>query len=165
MSAVVRALSHDGQAHPDPELNVETVFKEPEPVKDFFNGGILPFVMLHKKSIFKLIVVFLYYIIGCIYYNANMEWDALDCIYFITVSITTVGYGDYSPDNNSGRIFTCFFVLLGIVVVFGTINDFAQSIIARAEAHALEKLDDDPTDDKVNNSYSIHSKSSSIVAV
>ena len=149
MSAIVRALSNDGASGPDPNLDVNTVFKDPAPVKDFLNGGILPFLTKHKKSIFKLVVVFLYYVVGCIYYNANMEWDALDCIYFITVSITTVGYGDYSPDNNSGRMFTCFYVLIGIIVVFGAINDFAQNMIAKAEAHALEKLDDDPTDDKV----------------
>lgn len=150
MSAVISALSNgDSGNYPDPNLNVETVFKEPEPEKDFLHGGILPFLVKHKKSILKLFIVILYYVVGCIYYNANMEWDTLDCIYFITVSITTVGYGDYSPDNNSGRMFTCFYVLIGIVVVFGTINDFAQNMIARAEAHALEKLDDDPTDDKV----------------
>ncbi|CAM9796838.1 unnamed protein product [Ectocarpus fasciculatus] len=97
----------------------------------------------------KLILVFLYFVIGCIFYRTNMEWDTLECIYFITVSITTVGYGDYYPDNDAGRMFTCFFVAIGIVVVFGVINEFAQSAIASAEAHALERLDDDRTDDEV----------------
>eukprot|EP00602_Paraphysomonas_sp_CaronLab_P009788 CAMPEP_0185027168 /NCGR_PEP_ID=MMETSP1103-20130426/11947_1 /TAXON_ID=36769 /ORGANISM="Paraphysomonas bandaiensis, Strain Caron Lab Isolate" /LENGTH=281 /DNA_ID=CAMNT_0027561041 /DNA_START=157 /DNA_END=1002 /DNA_ORIENTATION=+ len=77
-----------------------------------------------------------------------MGWNVIDCIYYITVSITTVGYGDYSPDNDAGRLFTIFFVLVGLVFIFSIINDFAQSIIKAAEAKALEKLDDDPNDDK-----------------
>ena len=51
--------------------------------------------------------------------------------------------------HTGGRIFTIFYVLIGLVFIFAIINDFAQSIIRAAEAKALEKLDDDPTDDKV----------------
>lgn len=150
MSAVILSLSRDGQADPDPELVSQSVNQEPEALhKPPFYGAFLSFAVLHKTSIMKLILVFLYFVIGCIFYRTNMEWDTLECIYFITVSITTVGYGDYYPDNDAGRMFTCFFVAIGIVVVFGVINEFAQSAIASAEAHALERLDDDRTDDKV----------------
>lgn len=48
-----------------------------------------------------------------------------------------------------GRLFTIFYVLVGLVYIFSIINNFAQSIIKAAEEKALEKLDDDPTDDKV----------------
>jgi hypothetical protein len=105
MSAVIRALSQDGHQHKhDREVNVSTIFQEKPPPKGFFEGGMVPFLTKHKKSLLKILVIFLYYVIGCLYYNANMEWDALDCIYFITVSITTVGYGDYSPDNDEGNL-------------------------------------------------------------
>ena len=123
MSAVVQALSEEGNNVPNENLNVETVFKEAEPEKKLLEGGTLPFLKKHQKSIFRLFIIFLYYMVGCLYYNANMEWDALECIYFITVSskfmidnfwqnvvnsatlmlwftVTTVGYGDYTPDNN-----------------------------------------------------------------
>ena len=50
---------------------------------------------------------------------------------------------------SGGRIFTIFFVLLGIAFIFAIINDFATSFIRSVEAKALEKLDDDPTDEKV----------------
>lgn len=52
-----------------------------------------------------------------------------------------------------GRIFTIFFVLLGIAFIFAIINDFATSFIRSVEAKALEKLDDDPTDEKVMFAY------------
>ena len=38
-------------------------------------------------------------------------------MYFATVSFTTIGYGDYSPSTEGGRIFCCFFALTGICVL------------------------------------------------
>jgi hypothetical protein len=39
-------------------------------------------------KIFKILV---FYIIGVIFYHYNMGWSVVDCIYFITVTITSVG--------------------------------------------------------------------------
>jgi hypothetical protein len=59
---------------------------------------------LQRKSLFKsffqdnysalmqFFLVLVYYVIGVIFYHNNMGWNVLDCVYFITVSITTVGY-------------------------------------------------------------------------
>ena len=55
--------------------------------------------------------------------------------------------GDFHPETNEQRIFTMFMLLIGLILVFSTINDFATYIIDTAEKKALEKLDDDPTDD------------------
>lgn len=89
MSAIVKALSHDfDNSMPDPDLDVDKIFKTPEPEKRLIDGHLFPFLKKHKKSIFKMFVVFLYYLIGCIYYKRNMDWDVLDTVYFITVSST-----------------------------------------------------------------------------
>ena len=40
-----------------------------------------------------------------------------DYIYFLIVTITTVGYGDISPVTESGRIFVSLLILAGIVLV------------------------------------------------
>lgn len=37
--------------------------------------------------------------------------------YFTTVTITTVGYGDYTPKTPIGRIFTLILMIFGIVNV------------------------------------------------
>ena len=37
--------------------------------------------------------------------------------YFTTVTITTVGYGDYTPKTPIGRIFTLVLMIFGIVNV------------------------------------------------
>lgn len=48
-----------------------------------------------------------------------MELDAIEALYFSIVTISTVGYGDYSPDNDWERLFTVFYQLVGIAMIFG----------------------------------------------
>ena len=54
----------------------------------------------YRAILIQILSVFLFYMAGVLFYHHNMGWNIIDCIYFITVSITTVGYGDYSPDND-----------------------------------------------------------------
>jgi hypothetical protein len=39
----------------------------------------------------ELLKVFLFYLVGVLFYHFNMGWTVVDCIYFITVTITSVG--------------------------------------------------------------------------
>jgi hypothetical protein len=34
--------------------------------------------------------------------------------YFIVTTVTTVGYGDYSPDNRYERVFCMFLMIIGV---------------------------------------------------
>jgi len=46
----------------------------------------------------------------------NKPWDYmyLNCLYFSVVTIVTVGYGDYSPKENSvEKIYVMFMILIG----------------------------------------------------
>ncbi len=94
MSAVVRALSNDGnqmqQTQAAADVDMNTVFKQEEPKKTVFaevsQGGIKPFLFKHKKSIAKIIFIFLYFILGCVYYNNTIGWTVLESVYFLTVS-------------------------------------------------------------------------------
>jgi potassium channel subfamily K len=45
-------------------------------------------------------------------------WEALsmvDALYFVIVTITTVGYGDLVPLTDKAKIFTVFFMVAGLV--------------------------------------------------
>merc|ERR1712166_113687 len=49
----------------------------------------------------------------------HMQVDAIEALYFSITTISTVGYGDYSPDGNYERLFTVFYQLVGIAMIFG----------------------------------------------
>ncbi len=46
------------------------------------------------------------------------------------MTLTTVGYGDVSPMTTSGRLFTVFYVLLGIGLVAALVTEIARSAVA-----------------------------------
>lgn len=55
--------------------------------------GFRLFLRRHADGLQKLITVALFYLVGVLYYSSVEDWTTADCFYFITVSITTVGYG------------------------------------------------------------------------
>lgn len=70
--------------------------------------------------------VFFLAVIGgaLIYYNLE-GWDFLNSLYFVVVTVTTIGYGDFTPQTVLGKAFTMFFAFFGVATalyVFSTIN-------------------------------------------
>ena len=56
--------------------------------------------------------------LGSFGYQRLEGWDYLDSIYFVVVTVTTIGYGDLVPQTDMGKIFTIFFSFLGIASAF-----------------------------------------------
>ncbi|KAF4677366.1 Calcium-activated potassium channel subunit alpha-1 [Perkinsus chesapeaki] len=48
-------------------------------------------------------------------YPAYDKWGVVTAVYFVCVTVSTVGYGDISPDTVLGRLFTMLCVLSGII--------------------------------------------------
>ena len=62
-----------------------------------------------------------YYGVGCTAYYLFEGWAPLDTCYFLTVTATTVGYGDFTPTSPLAKLFTCGYALLGIIMIFDLI--------------------------------------------
>lgn len=44
------------------------------------------------------------------------DWHFFNSLYYVVITLTTVGYGDFSPETILGRLFSIFMVMLGVVV-------------------------------------------------
>jgi hypothetical protein len=67
-----------------------------------------------------------YWVMGIIalgtWFYAKVEgWRALDALYFTVTTLTTVGYGDFHPTTDAGKIFTIFYIFVGIGLLSGFI--------------------------------------------
>ena len=61
-------------------------------------------------------VVLLMLIAGAHIYHQLEGWSYLDAFYFTVITLTTVGYGDFSPHTGSGKIFSMIYILMGLGV-------------------------------------------------
>ena len=60
--------------------------------------------------------------IGTTVYHFIEGWSWLDSLYFSMITLTTIGYGDFSPATNPGKIFTIFYIIIGIGLILTFIN-------------------------------------------
>lgn len=73
-----------------------------------------------------LIGTLAYYVVGSVAYRFLEKWSLLDSLYFLTVTATTVGYGDIAPVTRIGRLFTSVYSLVGITVAFSSIVSLVE---------------------------------------
>jgi voltage-gated potassium channel len=64
-----------------------------------------------RRIVVLLIVV---HVIGVSGYMLIENWPFLDALYMTIITLGTVGYGETRPLDQSGRIFTMFFIVVGI---------------------------------------------------
>jgi small-conductance mechanosensitive channel len=75
-------------------------------------------------------------VLGSWFYMRVEHWTFLDAVYFSITTLATVGYGDFSPQTVSGKIFTIFYIIIGI----GMLSGF---IVLLAERSGLMKRGDE----------------------
>jgi len=59
--------------------------------------------------------------IGTSFYTQVEHWRPLDALYFTIITLTTVGYGDFAPKTDAGKIFTMVYIFVGISLISGFI--------------------------------------------
>ena len=80
-----------------------------------------------------LLIGALYFGIGTLFYMRIEGWDAIQSLYFLMVTASTVGYGDVSPGSDQtdewkqqylggSRAFTVVYLFIGVVIVFAQVS-------------------------------------------
>ncbi len=96
---------------------------------------------LFKDKEFKglLVIVVAILLTGTIFYSQVEHWRFLDSLYFSITTLTTVGLGDFVPHTDASKIFTIFYIFLGIGVILGFVSIIAKhttkNYIDRTEAY------------------------------
>lgn len=70
--------------------------------------------------------VFILITFSVYFYHTIEKWNILDSVYFTVVTMATVGYGDFTPKTNTGKIYTIFLIVLGIATFTAFITQFAK---------------------------------------
>lgn len=86
---------------------------------------------------FLLIIPFL---LGAAFEGRDQNWSFIDTLYFTICTITTVGYGDLSPDDNSSRLFAVFFVPMSAFALASILSKYAAYSAERKIIKAQESV-------------------------
>ena len=69
------------------------------------------------------------------FYHVVEKWDWLDSFYYVIVTLGTVGYGDFTPTTDAGKLYAMLLIVGGIT----TFGFFAQQLIKRQQLRTLER--------------------------
>lgn len=60
--------------------------------------------------------------IGSVSYHLLEGWSWIDSLYFSVITLTTIGYGDFAPQTDLGKLFTIVYIILGLGIILTFIN-------------------------------------------
>ncbi len=99
---------------------------------------------VRRNLMLSILLLLILFVVGIYFYHEFEGWSYLDTIYFMSMTITTVGFGDIVPVTEMGKIFTIFMVWIGISIAFFFIYSLAayrESTIDKTfDKQILERL-------------------------
>jgi len=66
--------------------------------------------------------------VGVTFYHFVEHFTLINSLYFCVITLTTVGYGDITPQTDIGKLFTTFYVITGVAII----ATFANLLVKRA---------------------------------
>ena len=55
--------------------------------------------------------------VGAAVYHWLEGWSWLDSVYFVVITLTTIGYGDFSPTTPITKVITIFYSINGVILL------------------------------------------------
>lgn len=102
---------------------------------------IFDWIIQHARDIYlQVFAAVVYYMIGIVIFTHLENWTFVDALYYITISITTVGYGDIYPTKDGARLFAIFYIPFGIIIIFTYGSFKVLEMLERRKQATMMKL-------------------------
>ena len=66
---------------------------------------------------------------GLVFYFLDRNTTYFQSVYFCFITLTTIGYGDYTPSNRAARWFVCVYALVAIFMIGILINHIGEGLV------------------------------------
>jgi voltage-gated potassium channel len=89
--------------------------------------------------------------IGTLFYHNVEGWRWLDAVYFCVVTLVTIGYGDFTPKTDAGKIFTLVYIVIGLGILSGFIAVVGETVLKQRLLPINKRTSAPETDNRVAN--------------
>ena len=108
--------------------------KLPRPVESSEKAHLDISCLDRQMNLRMTVEVLLYWVVGAAYLHLGPEeFTITNAMYYITVTITTVGYGDITVKTTAGKVFTMVWIVLGLVVIFPILAEVGDRVLRLLE--------------------------------
>lgn len=63
----------------------------------------------------------------------------VDAYYFTVITLTSIGYGDFSPTTPLTKVFTTFYVFAGLGIIAGLVGLVGTTVVEEANQNRAER--------------------------
>ena len=93
---------------------------------------------ISAKSVYRYLgtSVILVLSIGTVFYRFVEGFSWIDAYYFSVVTLATVGYGDLAPRTTAGKLFTTFYIFVGV----GLLATFFSFLVRQRAAKRIKGM-------------------------
>jgi hypothetical protein len=108
----------------------------------FMRYYVLAFSLFVKEPTFRALglAALMVLLIGTVFYHFNENWSWLDSLYFTTVTLASVGYGDFVPTSELSRLFTVVYIVLGFGIIAGFLSTLVRAPLLMQEHHQIPSV-------------------------
>lgn len=105
-----------------------------------------------RVALFGLLIII---IVGTFGYHLIEGWNFLESLYTTIQTISTVGYGDYTPQTGEGKLFTIILIIFGVGTMLYTVGMLAEAMVEGRLGALAGKGKQDKMIGKMKNHYII----------
>jgi voltage-gated potassium channel len=94
-----------------------------------------------KSMTIPLIILGFIYVVSVLFFHFVEGWNFLDAAYYTTVTLATVGYGDFTPKTSMGKIGAIVLIFTGVSTALYVITHFNAIRERTIDPHVQRRLE------------------------